>query len=581
MRAILYIIVLIVIVSIIMYILNCECYKANVVHESFENVDGSLDGKTEATIFLQCIGNFMLFVDGKMVLINMETDPSKIFKKKIYLFSSSKIKIAIQNTLNNSGGFIGTIIIGQNPYPFHLGKGGGGVSCQGELEKNADISSSHSDKFSEFSGGNYLGCYRLPDDILTMGRYPTFIKTLITDSLKNQGTLAKAHQIAAEKKQKYYGVITDEKNQIWCISGNSPLGTLTSNLNENMCSSRCATTQGEMCGGYISKNGLTTYYAQTYQTNIPPNTVNINDEKIKNLTSEDMPHGDQWIWIDTGPSGHYSKNFWLFNIENPIESTNMVCIYPQYYEFVPTACNDPMTANSCASSLKPGFKSDVDKCRMHYKPPKYYDTYNWKTTFMRAIHNFFDNDNNDVFTNGKEIKIVFMDIFKELFSLNISILIQAGHSKMATILNNLAEDPHLQDRCDIIDPGNRDQVPYNEPGLNLCSVPGSPECDMLRTRCLEDGNCFDDTQLYAPKCFKPAEKIHENIIDYKLIPHFNKAVTTVSKISEKKHMENSPLIVRWKKLMVEFVKFVRILEFMTTKTKCKCLEESEEPCYPC
>ena len=581
MRVILYIIVLIVIVSIIMYILNCDCYQKQGSLETFRDVDESLSGKTEAVIYLQCIGNFMIFVDGQMVLINMKTNPGQVFKKKIYLFSSSDIKIAIQNTLNNTGGFIGGIVIGQNSYPFHLGKGGGGISCQGELEKTADVSSSHSKQFSEFSGGKYLGCYLLPDDILTVGRYGNYHKTMLDGSLENQGTIAKAHMISVENKDKFFGVMTDEKKQVWCISGNVPLGNLTSNVAENMCTSRCPDTQGEMCGGVRSMNGKNSYYAQTYQTNQAPTAVEVTDDKIKNMTSDSLPHGEQWIWINTGPSGHYSKNFWLFNIENPIESTDMVCIYPQYYEFVPTACGDPTTAERCSQTLRPGFKSDVNKCRKHYRPPTYYDTYVWKTTFMRAIHNLLDSHNTDIFTNGKEIKIVFTDIFQELFNLHIQILQHAGHDKTATVLNSMINDQTLQDRCDIVDPQNREQVPYNEPGLNLCSVPGSPECDMLRTRCIEDGNCFDDTQIYAPKCFKPAEKINDYIIDLKIIPHFNKSLTMVAKLSETKLMGNSPLMVRWKELMIEFVKFVRILEFMSSKTKCNCIAESEELCYPC
>ena len=139
----------------------------------------------------------------------------------------------------------------------------------------------------------------------------------------------------------------------------------------------------------------------------------------------------------------------------------------------------------------------------------------------------------------------------------------------------------LSERCQQVQPHEREAVSYIDAGLNLCSAAGSPECDMLRTQCIDDGYCFDDLHPKAPKCFKPAMPDDSVSMDSMKLPNFNKSLTLASRIVEKPHLKHSPSVIQWKDKIDKFVRVVRLLEFMDDIDGCKCLAAEENDCRPC
>jgi len=127
--------------------------------------------------------------------------------------------------------------------------------------------------------------------------------------------------------------------------------------------------------------------------------------------------------------------------------------------------------------------------------------------------------------------------------------------------------------------------PYIGNVLQSCMM-GSPECDMLCTQCTEQGYCFDDTQPSASKCFTPPKKEGGSNLDMWIIPHFKPSLTKVAHIAKRPNMKDSPLVIKWRELMKEFVRIVRILEFMEVpENGCQCLDEVDDGkntnCFPC
>jgi hypothetical protein len=592
MRIILYIIVfmltIIVIIGVRPILIAPHTPTENRI-ESFQSKEAhklEMMGATQAEIMIQCAGKFIIYVDDHPIVTNFTSQPEKMFSQDIYLFSSSTIDICICNPDQPVSGFIGAIMVGQFIYPFHIGKGPGAVSCLGEMAVDTQIQEFNKLKENQYSGGQYEGCFALPNDITEtnyhQGSYTKQGVTYLIQQLSKpdtNGTIALAHRTALQNKKDYYGIFTTTDNTNWVIFGNSSISSIARHQDHPKCVSSCSSNAREKCGGTLSSQGTDIIYAQCYSAKNPPTLKTIKNKKLTSQLDSHMPSGPEWLWIKEGPPHHQSQNWWRFSIFNPMSTSNHVCIYPQYSEFLPTACRDPLTAQSCKNSLHPGYVADDDSCISHYKPPKHFDTVAWRSKFDRAFHNF-NHTKQDVFDQQDSIKIAFQDYFERLFQLNISILREDNQHLVADVLSHSSKEDSLENRCQRVQPQDREAVSYIEPGLKMCSAAGSPECDMLRTQCLDDGYCFDDLHPTAPKCYQPAPNLDTDIIDNDLVPNFNKSLTLASRAAKKPHLIHSPTVILWKEYIKEFVRLVRILEFMDDDKGCPCLS-SEDSCHPC
>ena len=203
------------------------------------------------------------------------------------------------------------------------------------------------------AGNKWVGCFR--DNPWTRD-----LSTYIGSGM----TITNCMDIAISRGMPYYGM----QNGGECWLGNS-YGRYGSIGNDN-CSLGCNANYNERCGGYNAN----TVYSVNEQPNI------LEREKPSHVDNR-FTSFSKYLWPTEG--GIFSLGTYIIHVEIPRFDTLAFCPDPDFDEYNPSGCLQPLDKNSCKSTPLANYTSELSKC---------YNKFDWNNydNFYITMNKLFD-----------------------------------------------------------------------------------------------------------------------------------------------------------------------------------------------
>ena len=203
------------------------------------------------------------------------------------------------------------------------------------------------------AGNKWVGCFR-------DNGWNRDLSTYIGSGM----TITNCMDIAISRGMPYYGM----QNGGECWLGNS-YGRYGYIGNEN-CSLSCNANYNERCGGYNAN----TVYSVNEQPNI------LEREKPGHADSRFTSYS-KYLWPTEG--GIFSVGTYIIHVEIPRFDTLAFCPDPDFDEYNPSGCLQPLDKNSCKSTPLANYTSELSKC---------YNKFDWNNydQFYITMNRLFD-----------------------------------------------------------------------------------------------------------------------------------------------------------------------------------------------
>ena len=195
------------------------------------------------------------------------------------------------------------------------------------------------DNNGNISGSKYIGCFH--------------DRTLrdLSNSYGYGFSLEECAKITSSDNFAYYGL----QDGGLCFGGNS-YGKYGQSDN---CNKRCTHNYSEYCGGNMAN--------KVYSKNEQPETVDLGSRNTSSWsTNTDIRFGDKskWLWVKHGNrNDDYASGWWECYFQLPTTKKMAFCANPDYKEFNPSACANPISRQLCEQSVHRNYVSELINCK--------------------------------------------------------------------------------------------------------------------------------------------------------------------------------------------------------------------------